>query len=88
MAPSGYAADPLDAAVEMAWFRGVTVVASAGNAGPGPSTVTVPGNDPYVLTVGAFDDNQTAAAAGDAPTAGRTAPAIESPQSDCRPGRG
>ncbi len=63
---SGYAADPLDAAVEMAWFRGVTVVASAGNAGPGPSTVTVPGNDPYILTVGAFDDNQTAASADDA----------------------
>jgi serine protease AprX len=62
----GYAADPLDAAVEMAWLRGVTVVVSAGNAGPGPATVTVPGNDPYVVTVGAFDDNQTAAAADDA----------------------
>src|SRR4029078_9538106 len=28
---TGYADDPLDAAVEMLWFRGITVVASAGN---------------------------------------------------------
>jgi serine protease AprX len=62
---SGYANDPLDAAVEMAWFRGVTVVVSAGNSGPGPSTITVPGNDPYVITVGAFDDNLTTTTSDD-----------------------
>jgi serine protease AprX len=56
---SPYAADPLNAAVEMAWFRGVVVVASAGNTGPGAGTISVPGNDPYVVTVGAVDDNQT-----------------------------
>jgi serine protease AprX len=57
--------DPLDAAVELAWFRGVTVVSSAGNAGPGPGTVSVPGNDPYIITVGAYDDNGTESTADD-----------------------
>jgi serine protease AprX len=63
---TGYADDPLDAAVEALWFRGITVVASAGNKGPGPGTVGVPGNDPYVITVGAYDDNLTAATGDDA----------------------
>jgi serine protease AprX len=53
---ASYKDDPLAAAVEAAWFRGVVVVVSAGNRGPGPGTVNVPGNDPYVVTVGAMDD--------------------------------
>ncbi|HEY3109335.1 MAG TPA: S8 family peptidase [Chloroflexota bacterium] len=61
----GYIDDPLDAAVEALWFRGVVVVASAGNKGPGAGTIDVPGNDPYVITVGAVDDNQTASLADD-----------------------
>ena len=50
--------DPLDQAVEKLWFSGVTVVAAAGNYGTatGPSGVKYsPGNDPFVITVGAID---------------------------------
>lgn len=64
-ATTSYADDPLAAAVEIVWFRGVVVVASAGNAGPGAGTISVPGNDPYAVTVGALDDSQTAAPADD-----------------------
>jgi serine protease AprX len=55
-----YALDPLDAAVERAWAAGITVVVSAGNRGPGPGTISKPGDDPYVITVGAADLHQTA----------------------------
>jgi serine protease AprX len=50
--------DPLDQAVEKLWFNGVVVVAAAGNYGlpNGPSGVLyAPGNDPFVITVGAID---------------------------------
>lgn len=50
--------DPLDRAVERLWFNGVFVVAAAGNYGNamGPSGVLyAPGNDPFVMTVGAVD---------------------------------
>jgi serine protease AprX len=50
--------DPLDRAVEKLWFNGVFVVAAAGNYGTanGPSGVLyAPGNDPFVMTVGAVD---------------------------------
>jgi len=50
--------DPLDRAVEKLWFSGVFVVAAAGNYGvpTGPSGVlNAPGNDPFVMTVGALD---------------------------------
>ena len=50
--------DPLDRAVERLWFNGVFVVAAAGNYGnaTGPSGVLyAPGNDPFVMTVGAVD---------------------------------
>jgi serine protease AprX len=60
-----YKENPLDAAVEMAWLRGITVVVSAGNSGPTAQSIAVPGNDPYVVTVGAFDDNGTATSADD-----------------------
>ena len=55
-----YWADPLDRAVEAAWQAGIVVVAAAGNGGPNPMTVAVPGNDPYVITVGALDGKETA----------------------------
>ena len=55
-----YLLDPLDAAVERAWAAGVTVVVSAGNRGPGAGTISKPGDDPYVITVGAADIHQTA----------------------------
>ena len=50
--------DPLDQAVEKLWFGGVVVVAASGNYGSatGPSGVLyAPGNDPFVITVGAID---------------------------------
>jgi serine protease AprX len=55
---SSFTRDPLDKAVEKLWFSGVTVVAAAGNYGlpNGPSGVKyAPGNDPFVVTVGAAD---------------------------------
>jgi serine protease AprX len=54
-----YKLDPLCQAVEQAWKKGIVVVVAAGNYGrylptSGYSTVTSPGNDPYVITVGAM----------------------------------
>jgi serine protease AprX len=49
------AIDPLNYAVQQVWKSGVFVVVSAGNRGPAPGTVNKPGDDPYVLTVGAAD---------------------------------
>jgi serine protease AprX len=52
--------DPLDRAVEQLWFNGVTVVVASGNYGSadGPSGVLYsPGDDPFVITVGAADVN-------------------------------
>jgi len=52
-----YKTDPLDAAVEAAWNSGVVVVAAAGNQGSDSDAVSyAPANDPYVITVGAVDD--------------------------------
>ena len=59
VAMTGYQQDLLASAAEILYFAGLTVVASAGNSGPGPSTITTPGDDPFVLTVGAADDSGT-----------------------------
>src|SRR6187455_2193147 len=48
-----------------AWQSGIVVVVSAGNSGPLPQTVGVPGNVPYVITVGAMTDNYTASGRDD-----------------------
>ena len=58
-ARSRYWDDPLNKAVMRAWQSGIVVVVSAGNSGPLPQTVGVPGNVPYVITVGAMTDNWT-----------------------------
>jgi len=58
-ARSYYWEDPLNQAVMKAWQAGIVVVASAGNSGPDPMTIGVPGNVPYVITVGAMTDNFT-----------------------------
>ena len=50
------AIDPLNYGVEKLWSMGVTVVVAAGNSGPNAGTILKPGDDPLVLTVGAFDD--------------------------------
>ncbi len=50
--------DPLDQAVEKLWLSGVVVVAASGNYGVDgqPAEVSfAPGNDPFVITVGAAD---------------------------------
>ena len=58
--PQSYKTDPLDAAVESAWFNGIVVVAAAGNRGTAADAVDyAPGNDPYVISVGAVDDQGT-----------------------------
>src|SRR6266851_2677630 len=55
-----YTLDPLCQAVESAWRAGIVVVVAAGNMGQydgantsGYGTIGAPGNDPYVITVGA-----------------------------------
>jgi serine protease AprX len=55
-----YKVDPLDYAVEKAWQSGVVVVVAASNRGPAPQTISKPADDPFVLTVGAIDDQGTA----------------------------
>jgi serine protease AprX len=56
---SNYWDDPLNLAVMQAWQAGLVVVASAGNTGPDPMTIGVPGNVPYIITVGAMTDDYT-----------------------------
>ena len=67
--PSNFTRDPLDRAVEKLWFSGVVVVAAAGNYGDGTASGVryAPGNDPFVITVGALDINNTARTWDDQP---------------------
>ncbi len=62
-----YQQDPLCQAVEAAWQAGIVVVVAAGNSGrnenlnaEGYGTIEAPGNDPYVITVGAMNPMDTA----------------------------
>ncbi len=61
-----YTQDPLCQAVEAAWKAGIVVVVAAGNDGrddlfgeQGYGTINAPGNDPYVITVGAMKTEET-----------------------------
>ena len=71
-----YSLDPLDYAVEQVWFSGIVVVVAAGNRGPDAGTINKPGDDPFVITVGAAtlansdvrDDDRTAAFSSRGPT--------------------
>jgi subtilisin family serine protease len=54
-----YRVDPLNYAVERAWDSGIAVVVAAANLGPGAGTISKPGDDPFVITVGAIDDRGT-----------------------------
>ncbi len=67
-----YALDPLCQAVERAWEAGITVVVAAGNGGrnntrntQGYGTILSPGNDPFVITVGAMRDMSTGSKGND-----------------------
>ena len=61
-----YRTDPLDAAVEQAWNKGIVVVTAAGNEGGAADAVSyAPANDPYVISVGGVDDRGTAATGDD-----------------------
>jgi serine protease AprX len=60
--------DPIDKAIEQLWFNGIVVVTAAGNHGTDGSAVDMsfaPGNDPFVISVGATDQLQTADDADD-----------------------
>jgi serine protease AprX len=50
------AVDPINHAVQRLWAEGIVVVVAAGNSGAAAGTITKPGDDPVVLTVGAFND--------------------------------
>ncbi len=65
--PSSFRFDPLDHAVERLWLNGVVVVTAAGNFGNGTAQnmAYAPGNDPFVITVGATDIQSTASTADD-----------------------
>src|SRR5437773_1164917 len=61
-----YTVDPLCQAVERAWKAGIVVVTAAGNEGrnnsqgtQGYGTTSAPGNDPYLITVGAMKTEGT-----------------------------
>ena len=68
-----YKTDPLCQAVEAAWKAGIVVVVAAGNEGrnnsagtQGYGTIAAPGNDPYVITVGAMKTKGTVGRSDDA----------------------
>src|SRR5947209_7817587 len=67
-----YTLDPVCQAVEQAWKAGIVVVVASGNYGrdnsmktSGYATITVPGNDPYVITVGALNTHATQSSSDD-----------------------
>jgi serine protease AprX len=80
-----YKTDPLDAAVESAWFNGIVVVAAAGNHGATAAAANyAPGNDPYVISVGGVDDQGTKGTSDDVPagwsSVGRTQDGFAKPE--------
>ena len=66
--PASLFFDPLDQAVEKLWLNGVTVVAASGNYatdGQESGVPFAPGNDPFVITVGAADIGDTTSTSDD-----------------------
>src|SRR5918994_2153120 len=79
--PGSYKTDPLNAAVEAAWFKGIVVVTAAGNRGSAADAVSrAPGNDPYVITVGG-DDSRPAWSSRGITADGFAKPEIHAPGS-------
>ncbi len=62
---SNYWHDPINQAVMRLWDAGIVVVTSAGNSGGDNATITVPGNVPYIITVGAATDSYSPYSYGD-----------------------
>ncbi|HEX4431835.1 MAG TPA: S8 family peptidase [Frankiaceae bacterium] len=58
--PIPFQFDPLSLALDALWSHGIVVVVPAGNDGPGAATISSPGNDPTLLTVGSLDESATA----------------------------
>jgi serine protease AprX len=54
-----YVLDPLALAAEVAWHRGIAVVAAAGNSGRSADTLANPAYDPYLIATGAADHRGT-----------------------------
>ncbi len=50
--------------VDSLWENGIVVVVAAGNNGPNPQTISIPGISRKVITVGASDDNIAAEVSG------------------------
>ena len=46
-------------AVDVLWNMGIVVVAAAGNLGPKPGSITVPGLSEKIITVGSYDTRQS-----------------------------
>lgn len=59
--PLPYQVDPLTVALDRLWASGTVVVVPTGNDGPAQGSITSPGTDPTLLTVGALDQHLTAA---------------------------
>ena len=80
--PQSYKTDPLDAAVEYAWQKGIVVVAASGNRGAAADAVQyAPANDPYVISVGGVDEtgNSGKGSRADWSSTGRTQDGITKP---------
>ena len=81
--PQSYKTDPLDAAVEYAWQKGIVVVAASGNRGDTADAVQyAPANDPYVISVGGIDEsgNYGKGKRADWSSTGRTQDGIAKPE--------
>jgi serine protease AprX len=66
--PQSYHESALNAAAEILWFNGVVVVAAAGNWDDDDEFKAIeaaPGNDPFIITVGATDENNTSSRTDD-----------------------
>ena len=61
-----YRVDPLAHAAEVAWRKGIVVVAAAGNQGFGTASLNSPAADPFLLAVGAQDTRGTQGHSDDA----------------------
>lgn len=62
--PTSYLTSPISAAAEQLWLSGIVVVVASGNRGPGQALYP-PANDPWLLSVGALDENGTASKSDD-----------------------